>query len=29
VKRETEIPDAELDDFFEVWLYRAGKPRAW
>lgn len=29
VKRETAIPDADLDNFFQVWLYTAGKPTAW
>jgi hypothetical protein len=24
-----DLPDAELDNFFQVWLYTAGKPTAW
>lgn len=29
VKRESDIPDAELDNFFQVWLYTPGKPATW
>ena len=26
VKRESDVPDAELDQFFQVWLYEDGRP---